>query len=64
MEFLNKRCDSCFFSTSGQIGLIDKFIIKDENLFVLARKSIRLHNPFYSISFPTVLAYDMNLDIK
>ena len=47
-----KRCDSCFISSSGQSGLIEKFIQNDEKLFVLAKKIIEYDSPFLSPKYP------------
>ena len=51
-----KRCDSCFVSSSGQSGLIEKFITdENEKLYVLAKKIIKIRDtPFFSSSFPNL----------
>ncbi len=47
-----KRCDSCFTSSTGTYGFIEKFIQRDDKIFVIARKIVLIYNPFFSKNFP------------
>jgi hypothetical protein len=52
-KFLHtKRCDSCFVSSNGTYGLIEKFFYNNEIVYVIARKIVMIYNPFFTQKYP------------
>jgi hypothetical protein len=49
-----KRCDSCFITKNDQIGVIEFFLINENNLYVVGRKIIGMYNQFFPVSFPNL----------
>lgn len=46
-----KRVDSCFISNTNQIGIIELFIIEENNVYVIAKKLVPTANSFFSNSY-------------
>jgi hypothetical protein len=49
-----KRCDSAFITTTGNKGLIEKFIVVNDQVLVIAKKIVSIYNPFFITKFPSL----------
>ena len=46
-ESVNKYDNSCICTSDGVVGTVKFFFIKDEIIFLIAEKLVKLYNPFF-----------------
>ena len=51
---VTKRSDSCFYTKTNKIGLIECFVLLDSKVLVIYRQIVSFFNPFYSLQCPEI----------